>query len=190
MSELKTLSPSQLNDDALCAPAITAEVEPLKPPAYKRNQLGQFSRPGKTLAKTQKKTGLTNKLIKKSDGNQSREPDGRYKNGGARPGAGRPKGSPNRLSHSLKEMILASLDDVGGRAYLARLAIENSSAYASLIGKVLPTTLAADESNGGVGAQIVFTRVIVHPDGHREIQGVTPKALPAPAPDETKAIER
>jgi hypothetical protein len=54
---------------------------------------------------------------------------------------------------------------------------------------VLPTTLAASESDGGVGAQIVFTRVIVHPDGHREIEGVTPKALPAPEPDETKAIE-
>src|SRR6516164_216150 len=55
--------------------------KPLKPPEYRRNERGQFDRPGKTLAKTQKKTGLTNKLIKKSDGNQKflkREPDGRY----------------------------------------------------------------------------------------------------------------
>jgi hypothetical protein len=153
---------------------------PLKPPEYKRNKLGQFDRPGKELAKTQKKTGLTNTLIKKSDGNQKflREPDGRYKNGGVRPGAGRPKGSPNKLSQSLKEMILASLDDVGGRKYLARLAIENSSAYSSLIGKVLPTTLAADESNGG-GLSVTFQRVIVWPDGRRE-EVDTPKALPAP----------
>jgi len=128
------------------------------------------------LAKTQKKTGL----IKKSDENQSRQPDGRFKNGGARPGAGRPKGSPNKLSQSLKEMILASLDDVGGRAYLARLAIENSSAYSSLLGKVLPTTLAASESDGGLGVKMVFERHIVWPDGRREIEGVTPKALPAP----------
>ena len=89
MPEHKTLRPSQL-----CAPA-------LKPPEYKRNELGQFDRPGKTLAKTQKKTGL----IKKSDENQSREPDGRFKNGGARPGAGRPKGSPNKVTRTLKEMI-------------------------------------------------------------------------------------
>jgi hypothetical protein len=27
------------------------------------------------------------------------------------------------------------------------------------------------------------------PDGRREIEGVTPKALPVPEPDETKAIE-
>ena len=35
--------------------------EPLKPPEYKRNELGQFDRPGKTLAKTAKKTGLNTK---------------------------------------------------------------------------------------------------------------------------------
>jgi hypothetical protein len=45
----------------------------------------------------------------------------------------------------------------------------------------LPTTLSAPESDGGVGTQITFTRIIVHPDGHREIEGETPKALPAPA---------
>jgi len=172
MPEDKTLSPSQLND-ALCATA-------LKPREIQRDSEGRFDRHGKTLAKTQKKTGLTNKSIKKSDGNQKflREPDGRYKNGGARPGAGRPKGSPNKLSHSLKEMILASLDDVGGRAYLARLAIENSSAYASLIGKVLPTTLATSESNGG-NVEIRFIREIVHPSGYIESDD-RPKQLPAP----------
>jgi hypothetical protein len=154
--------------------------EPLKSPEYRRNERGQFDRPGKTLAKTQKKTGLTNKLIKKSDGTPPREPDGRFKNGGARPGAGRPKGSPNKLSQSLKEMILASLDDVGGRKYLARLAIENSSAYSSLIGKVLPTTLATSEFSGGAGVELRFVREIVYPSGQRHIEGVTPKQLPAP----------
>jgi len=33
----------------------------------------------------------------------------------------------------------------------------------------VPTALAADESSGG-------------PDGHHEIEGVTPKQLPAPSP--------
>jgi hypothetical protein len=147
----------------------------LKKPEIFRDSMGRFDRHGKTLSKTAKKTGL----IKKTD-EINREIDGRYKNGGARPGAGRPKGSPNKLSQSLKEMILASLDDVGGRAYLARLAIENSSAYTSLLGKVLPTTLAASETDGGLGVKMVFERHIVWPDGRREIEGVTPKALPAP----------
>jgi hypothetical protein len=70
----------------------------------------------------------------------------------------------------------------GSVGYLKRLAIENSSAFASLLGKVLPTTLQASDSDGGP-AKITLTRVIVWPDGHREIEGVTPKALPAPDGD-------
>ena len=45
----------------------------------------------------------------------------------------------------------------------------------------LPTTLAADDSGGGLSTKITFERVIVFSDGHREIEGVTPKQLPAPA---------
>jgi hypothetical protein len=63
------------------------------------------------------------------------------------------------------------------------LAIENSSAYAGILSKVLPSTLAADDSNGGKGMQITFQRVIVYPDGRKEIEGATPKSLPAPEPD-------
>jgi hypothetical protein len=65
-------------------------------------------------------------------------------------------------------------------AYLTRLALENSSAYAGLLAKVLPTTLSASESDGGVGVEVRFIREIVWPDGRREISGVTPKALPSP----------
>ena len=43
-----------------------------------------------------------------------------------------------------------------------------------------PTTLAADESSGGVPVKMVFERHIVWPDGRREVEGATPKALPAP----------
>ena len=51
------------------------------------------------------------------------------------------------------------------------------------------TLVAASESDGGLGVQLVFRREIVWPDGRKEIEGVTPKALPVPEPDETKAIE-
>src|SRR5262249_13062707 len=42
------------------------------------------------------------------------------------------------------------------------------------------TLAAASESDGGKQAKITFERVIVWPDGHREIEGVTPKQLPKP----------
>ena len=78
-------------------------------------------------------------------------------------------------------MLLNSLDRVGGEEYFARLAIENSSAYASLLGKIVPHTIApASENDGGDRYKITFTRIIVHPGGHREVEGVTPKALAAP----------
>lgn len=57
---------------------------------------------------------------------------------------GRQKGVPNKATKALKEMILASLDDVGGQAYLARQANENPSAFLTLIGKVLPMQVSAD----------------------------------------------
>ena len=152
----------------------------LKKPEILRDENGRFDRHGKTLTKTAKKTKPVNK----------RNATGI---GGFRPGqsgnpAGRPKGALNKTTAALKDMILGSLDDVGGRQYLARLAIENSSAYASLIGKVLPTTLAASESNGGVGVELRFVREIVWPDGRREVEGTTPKSLPAP--DSTHALPR
>jgi hypothetical protein len=49
--------------------------------------------------------------------------------------------------------------------------------------KLLPTTLAASESDGGLGVKMIFERHIVWPDGHKEIEGVTPKQLPAPDGD-------
>jgi hypothetical protein len=42
---------------------------------------------------------------------------------------------------------------------------------------VLPTTLQASDSDGGP-AKITFERIIVWPDGHREVEGATPKRLP------------
>lgn len=54
-------------------------------------------------------------------------------------GRGRPKGSPNKNTVAIKEMLMASLDNVGGQAYFQRQAEENPSAYMTLIGKLIPT---------------------------------------------------
>ncbi len=53
-------------------------------------------------------------------------------------GRGRPKGAKNKLPSTLKEMILQSLADAGGSAYLLAQATKNPNAYLSLVGRVLP----------------------------------------------------
>jgi hypothetical protein len=51
---------------------------------------------------------------------------------------GRQKGAQNKVTASLKEMILASLDEVGGQSYLVDQARNNANAYITLIGKYCP----------------------------------------------------
>jgi hypothetical protein len=149
----------------------------LKKAEIKRDEMGRFEQHGAGFLKK-------SSVLKMNREDIPRAAAGKFtkQHGGRRQGAGRPKGSKNKIPLALKEMILRSLDEVGGVEYLKRLAIENSSAYAGLLGKILPATLAADvDSNGG--GSITFTRVIVMPDGQRYVEGVTPKALPAPDGD-------
>lgn len=61
-------------------------------------------------------------------------------------GKGRPKGVPNKVTGALKDMILQALDGAGGAKYLQTQAIENPSAFLTLVGKVLPMTVSADGS--------------------------------------------
>ena len=153
------------------------ENDALKPPEYRRNELGQFERPGATLGKAQNKKSVE----KRSD---DRDENGHYQEGHNKPGPGRPPGSQNRITVALKDAILAAGERAGGAegltGYLTRLAVENSSAYAGLLAKCLPHTLSADESGGGASVKVVFERRIVFPDGRVEVEGVTSKALPAP----------
>ena len=77
--------------------------------------------------------------LKRWDKLVKRNANGQFERGSkALAGAGRPKGSKNRTTLQLREAILAALDRVGGEKYLARLAIENSSAFSSLLARVLP----------------------------------------------------
>lgn len=57
---------------------------------------------------------------------------------------GRIKGTPNKLTKDLKEMILGALDEAGGQNYLLEQSRKNPAAFLTLLGKVLPTTLAGD----------------------------------------------
>ena len=65
-------------------------------------------------------------------------------------GKGRPKGSPNKITRELKEMILGALDDAGGQQYLSRQAEENPNAFMQLVGKVLPMTVHGSGKDGAL----------------------------------------
>src|SRR6516164_4833594 len=156
---------------------------PLKPPEYKRNERGQFDRPGKTLAKTAKVRRTNGEVIEKLEKTKFGNLPG--------PGPGRPKGSQSKVTVALKEAILRAGEIAGGKegltGYLVMLARSNSSAYAGLLAKILPAVLAADADSHGGNVEIRFVREIVHPSGYIESDD-RPKQLPAPdaSTDDTK----
>lgn len=69
--------------------------------------------------------------------------------GGSRPKraktGGRKKGTPNKATKELKDMILGALNDAGGQEYLLKQARKkNPAPFLNLIAKVLPTTIKGD----------------------------------------------
>lgn len=69
---------------------------------------------------------------------------------GSKPGerrGGRQKGTPNKLSGDVKAMIIGALEKKGGQKYLEQQATENPVAFMTLLGKVLPMTVATDPDN-------------------------------------------
>lgn len=73
---------------------------------------------------------------------------------------GRKAGTPNKVNADIKAMILTALDQAGGAAYLLAQAHDNPNAFLTLVGKVLPMTVAGDPS-----APLVheIRRVVVDP---------------------------
>lgn len=72
----------------------------------------------------------------------------------------RPVGSKNTKANEIKNMVLHSLDRVGGIEYLARQAIENPSAYLSLIGKVIPRDVnVGGQSDNPIVTENVHDRI-------------------------------
>jgi hypothetical protein len=67
---------------------------------------------------------------------------------GSRPGerrGGRQKGTPNKVTGALKDMVLQALDGAGGVSYLQKQATANPTAFLTLVGKVLPLQIGAGE---------------------------------------------
>lgn len=70
-----------------------------------------------------------------------------FKKGEKRPNQG--KRGPNKVTAELKDMIRQALDGAGGVDYLVERANDprTASAFLSLVGKVLPMTVAGDKNN-------------------------------------------
>lgn len=69
---------------------------------------------------------------------------------GPKPGqrvGGRQKGTPNKVTGEVKEMVLMALSNVGGVTYLETQANENPTAFLTLVGKVLPLQVTGDKQN-------------------------------------------
>lgn len=73
---------------------------------------------------------------------------------------GRKKGTPNKLTAAVKDMVLQALNeahDDGGVAYLKEQAAKNPTAFLTLVGKVIPLQIGGDPNSGPV--RVVFDRV-------------------------------
>lgn len=78
--------------------------------------------------------------------------------GDGTPGPGRPKGSQNKNTAALKDMILQALNEAspgGGIEYLKLQSMENPTAFLTLVGKVLPLDVN-NKHEGQIVAHVVF----------------------------------
>mgnify|MGYP006890127243 CR=1 FL=1 len=73
---------------------------------------------------------------------------------------GRVAGTPNKITAELKETILKALDNVGGVSYLERTAESHPAAFLSLVGKVLPMTVAGTGEDGAIVITAIERRII------------------------------
>lgn len=82
-------------------------------------------------------------------------------------GKGRPKGSANKTTTEVKQMILDALQEAGGVEYLVTQAKEKPAAFLTLVGKVMPLQLngAGEDGEHLISKDVTFR--IIRPDGNR-----------------------
>jgi len=75
---------------------------------------------------------------------------------------GRQKGTPNKTTAAIKEMVVEALNNKGGVEYLELQAENNPTAFMTLVGKVLPLQLTGAND----GPLEIVTRVEIVAPGN------------------------
>ncbi len=78
-------------------------------------------------------------------------------------GKGRKKGVPNKITKTLKEAILETLNDLGGKTWLRYLAETDPRAFASLLARLIPTETRMQAEVTGENGEPIQTGVIMIP---------------------------
>ena len=75
--------------------------------------------------------------------------------GGKRPGAGRPAGSVNKTTATVKALLLAVNEGMGGEKAMLRWARENPTEFYKLLGRLIP-----QEHSGPDGGDIPIKQTL------------------------------
>ena len=70
---------------------------------------------------------------------------------------GRPKGSPNRITTELREMVMAALEQEGGVELLRRWAREKPEVFSKLLVRCIPQAVRA-EVDGDTRVQFTWSK--------------------------------
>jgi len=90
---------------------------------------------------------------------------------------GRARGVPNRLTKEVRDMVVEALHNAGGVAYLERQALENPTAFLSLVARMTPRESLEPGVTGTPPNLGPHARVVVHiPHNERRIYDVLPPA--------------
>lgn len=84
-----------------------------------------------------------------------------FKKGEKRPNQGRPRGVLNKNNQQIRDIIVQTLDNLGGTEYLMEVARSHPAAFMALIGKTMPLQVTGD-GGGPVLSEIAIKIVDAH----------------------------
>ena len=89
----------------------------------------------------------------------------------AKAGPGRPKGSRNKITNDIRQMVQTALSNAGGVDYLTQQAHENPKAFLPLVAKLLPNRIEGDSDNPLRVIHTITRRIIDSRSEHGDESG-------------------